>query len=214
MDAPVFAPIENKETEEIEKMPRKKLMRWVFLLVGLGPATLLVYGVWRYLERPAVGEIWTSTVVSREDRDSKNERKEYRGEYLVFSHPISYEEKTYTLPVKGPVKESILLSEKSVEGKKIAIVVEERSGGDYTASPAFQMRSLKPKDYEKAEDMSLGGYRGVLFRKDTGVFERTFFLHDSDLVVTVSMSSPFSAEALEGELSNIIKSIRFLKSVF
>jgi hypothetical protein len=87
-------------------------------------------------------------------------------------------------------------------------VVEERTGGDFEALPSFQMRSDKPTEYDQ-EPVSVGGFSGFLFKKDTQVFERTFFLHSEDFVISISATSPFSTENLEQGLFSIIGSIRF-----
>jgi hypothetical protein len=194
-----------------ENQPSQKRSRfWIFLLLGLCIFLGIIYIIWLYLQKPAIGDIRVSTVVSVKDTDKEKESKQFTGKYVSFSYPTGYEEKTHTTPVKGPVKENIFLSMKDLEGKKIAVVVEERENGQFEASPGYLMRVNKPKEYEK-ENISLGGYKGVIFRKNTVVFERTFYLRDESFIVTISTTSPMSAETLEQELFALIESIHFLK---
>lgn len=203
--------MEEKEISQSEAESSKKRKRfWIFLFIGLCTLFGILYAIWWYLQRPAVGEIRMNTVVTERNIDEEKKKTQYEGKYLTFLYETVYKEKSHTLPVKGPIKESIFLSSSDLEGKKLAIVVEERENGDFEASPGFQIRLHKPKEYER-KDISITGYKGVLFIKNTVVFEQTFFLHDGNFVVTLSVTSPMSGEALGQELSDCIDSLRFLE---
>lgn len=194
-----------------EKQPSRKRFRfWIFVLIGTSLFFGIVYITWLFLQQPAIGEIRVVKKVPTEDRDSAKEQKQYQGKYLTFSYPGIYVEKAHEIPIDGPVKESIFLSAADFEGKKIAIVVEERAGGDLEASPSFQMRADKPKEYDQ-EPVSVDGFSGFLFKKNTQVFERTFFLQSEDFVISISTTSPISAESLEQGLFAVIGSLRFRK---
>lgn len=191
-----------------EKNQSKKHPRfWIFVLIGIIIFFGIAYAMWLFLQSPAIGIVRGKTLISKINSETKKE-KEYKGEYLTFSYPAVYVEKTHEIPVNGPVKESIFLSANEFEGGKIAIVVEERIGGDFEASPSFKMRVDKPKEYDQ-EPVSVGGLSGFLFKKNIGMFERTFFFHSGDFVVGASTTSPVSAEGLEKQLFFILASIHF-----
>jgi hypothetical protein len=202
------------ETETLppeKNLSSKKHSRfWIFLFVGLAILLLSISALWKFLQRPAIGDIRVNTVVTEISAGEKKAEKQYKGEYLTFSYPDIYTEKSHTLPLKGPIKESVFLSSARVTGEKMAVVIEEREGNEFEASPGFQMRINKLKEYTR-EDVTISGYKGVLFQKNTPVFERTFFLRDTNFVVTISTTSPVSGDGLDQELSSLIESIRFLQ---
>lgn len=191
-------------TEKPKKRSRLLVYSVLIALFFFG----IVYIVWLFLQEPVIGEVRIMKKELTEDRNSTKKQKQYQGEYLTFSYPGIYAEKAHEIFVDGPVKESIFLSAADIEGKKLAIVVEEREGGDFAASSSFQMRSNKPTEYDQ-KPVSIGGQSGILFKKDTQMFERIFFLHSEDFLISISATSPFSAESLEQELFSIIGSIRF-----
>lgn len=191
-------------TEKPKKPLRLLVYSVLIVLFFFGLASIVCL----FLQEPVIGEVRVGKKAPTEDRDSAKKQKQYQGKYLTFSYPGIYAEKTHEIFVDGPVKESIFLSAADIEGRKIAVTVEEREGGDFEASPSFQMRSDKPTEYDQ-EPVSIGGQSGFLFKKDTYMFERIFFLHSEDFVISISATSPFSAENLEQELFSIIGSIRF-----
>lgn len=200
--------IEVKPSPEEKKSSKGRSRFWIFLLLALLFFSGILYAIWLFLQQPVIGEVRVGTGAPAEESNSTKQQKQYQGKYLTFLYPGIYEEKMHETPVNGPVKESIFLSAADFEGKKIAVVVEERTGGDFEASPSFQMRSSKPTEYDQ-ESVSVGGQRGFLFKKDAQVFERTFFLRDEDFVISISATSPFSAESLEQGLFSVIGSLRF-----
>jgi len=198
--------LSRESAKELSVKRRRQAAIFLFL------ASLIcgfLYFVWRFSQNPAVGVIRVGALpVQDENFGQGKELKRFAGKYVSFSYPGAYAEKAHAIPVNGPVKESIFLSAADFEGRKIAIVVEEREGGDFEASPSFQMRSDRPEEYDQ-EPVSVSGQSGFLFKKDTQVFERTFFLHSEDFVISISTTSPISVESLEQELFAVIGSLRF-----
>ncbi len=131
--------------------------------------------------------------------------KHYSGQYANFSYPGAYVEKRHDLPENNPVKETIFLSAVDFEGRKIAITVEERPEKDFEASPSFQMRMNKPKEYEKSP-LSDAGLRGFFFMKKTAVYEQDAFFFAKGFLVSVAVVSPTTADGLRDELLGILKS--------
>lgn len=192
----------GKKKQELSRKRRRKVIFSLFGVILFGALCFL----WFFLRKTSVGVIRVGTPPNRSVEQGKG-LKRFVGKYVSFSYPGAYVEKMHDFPIKGPVKESIFLSVADIEGRKIAIVVEEREGGDFEASPSFQMRLDTPKEYDQ-EPVSVSGRSGFLFKKNSQVFERTFFFHDKDFVVSVSSTSPFSAEDLERDLFAVIGSLR------
>ncbi|MFZ3031814.1 MAG: hypothetical protein WA082_02150 [Candidatus Moraniibacteriota bacterium] len=164
-----------------------------------------LYAVWLFLQRPAVGVIRTGTLpVKDEGFDQGNEQKYFRGAHFSFSYPGTYAEKSHSLPASGPIKETLFLLATDLEGRKIAVTVEERVGGGLEASPSFQMRASDPQTYERTS-MKKSGLDTVLFTKNSPVFEQTAFFQKNDLVVSIAVTSSFSPDALLGDLDDIFQ---------
>ena len=194
-----------KQGKSFSQQVKTRKRSVVLLCLGLLLCGFL-YFFWQFLQQPVVGTITTEKAQKKDDGDQKKPIL-YQGKYLTFMYPSIYEEKAHEIPIKSPVKESIFLSAKDFEGQKIAIVAEERARGDMESSPSFQMRVDKP-EYDQ-EPVAIGWLSGFLFKKNSPVFEQTFFSHGTDFVVSISMTSPLSMDGLEQDLFALIASIRF-----
>lgn len=197
-------------TPAAKENSQKHSRLWIYVTLILLLLFGIVYLIWFYLQKPVVADIRVGARKPSADMDKAKEPKQYYGRYLTFTYSGVYEEKVHTTPEEGPVKESILLSATDLEGQKIAIVVEEREGGDFETSPSFQMRLLKPKEYEK-EPIMTNGFRGFLFKKNTQVFEETAFVRKENFIITVSLTSPMNIDGLNMELMNVLRSLKWEK---
>lgn len=195
--------MEPQETHNVSS--RKGGRKISLFLFGAVLFSGALYAVWVFLQRPAVGVIRTGALpVKDEDFEQGKERKYFAGEHLSFSYQGMYTEKSHSLPVSGPIKESIFLSAADFEGRKIAVVVEERAGGSLDASPSFQMRVNDPKTYERSS-LKKNNLGTVLFTKNSPVFEQTAFFQKNDLVVSIAVTSPLRLDALPGDLEDIFQ---------
>lgn len=186
---------------------RKGFPLGIFLLSVLF-LMIVVIIFWLYARQPAIGDIHTSTADPQKADDTVQQDKQYSGKYLSFSYPAAYREKVHETPLTGPVKEVFFLSADTIEGRKMAITVEERESSDFEASPSFQLRRNKPEMYEE-ESILESGFKGILFRKNSVVFERTFFFHHRNLIVIIATTSPFNDENIESELFTLLATLRF-----
>lgn len=179
----------------------------LFLLAGVLIAGTL-YFLWCFLEKRAVGTIHPGALPkASESFVSGNQVKQYVGKHVDFSYPAVYLEKHHETPKNGPVKESIFLSATNFEGRKISLMVEDRGGTDFEASPSFQMRLNEAKEYEK-EAFSENGFDGFLFAKKTQVFEQDAFFFGEGLFISVVLSSPTTMDSLKDDLMSVVKSMK------
>ena len=198
---------EEKETKGDQEPGRSKkklflsLIFFIMLLFGL-------YSLWMFLQKPAVGIIQTEKMTSQEDFDQKNGTKYYRGEYFSFSSGAKYSEKIHTKGKSGPIKENILLSDQSIEGRKIAIIVANRGEDDLAADPSFQMRVGAPRVYTQ-KTINFPGWRGVIFEKNTSIFEETAFFYHAPYSVSISLTDLFKIDGLEDELLQILSTLKW-----
>lgn len=194
----------EKKSEPYEKSKKRFGSRIFFgtLIIIIGACAL----VWWQGQKPIQGTVSVGKPAPSKNDDQNRERKFYEGKYFTFFYPAEYQEKSHVLSDEGPVKESIFLT--AIEGgKKISVVVEERESGNYEASPSFLMREKTLQEYDQ-EPVSINGLSGFLFKKDTQVFEQTFFFHDDHFVFSVSCSSALTAEGLEKELFEVLGSLK------
>jgi hypothetical protein len=200
----------NKNTSEVSKKKhfvskrhRYAVIFFVVFLLGLG-----CFLLWRFLQSPAVGTIRLGELPTvTESFDVSKEKKRYSGKYFDFSYVVPYVEKRHELPINGPIKESVFLSAEDVEGRKIALVLADRGTSDLTSDPSFQVRSDARGGY-RSKTFAVGAFRGILFQKNTQIFEATAFFLYQGQIMSISITSPFDEEGLEAELSDIVESLR------
>ncbi len=166
------------------------------------------FALWSYLSGPAVGTVQEGKLPAEDDPfEQGSERKHYNGKYVSFSYSAAYVLKSNEVPVKGPIKESVFLTEPGFSGKKIAITIEERTENSLEASPSFKMRLEKPKIYKK-NLFSKEDFEGAVFEKNTQVFEETAFFSAGRNIISISVTSSVSLEGLLEELERIVSGLR------
>lgn len=180
-------------------------VRNMVLWVCIGLLCIGSYFVWRFFHGKAQGVIWIQDHDLVESRDKNTEKRLYKGKFVTFSHSARYEEKTHSLPTSGPVKEVIFLSATDVEGRKIAVTVADRGTANLESDPAFQFRQMTQKEYQ-SKTFQEGIWQGVLFERSTSLYERTFFFSNKGLIISFSITSPFSGDDLEEELRAMMRS--------
>lgn len=190
---------------ETNNVPSRKGGKISLFLFGVVLFSGALYAAWLFLQKPAVGVIRTGTLSAKDEGfEQGKERKRFGGTHFSFSYPGTYAEKSHSLPTSGPIKEALFLSAADLEGRKIALVVEERKGGGLDASPSFQMRANDPKTYERSS-LKQEGLDIVLFTKNSPVFEQTAFFQKNDLVASIAVTSPLRLDALLGDLDDIFQ---------
>lgn len=186
-----------------------KRHRGVVLFLSLFAIGVGCFFLWRFLERPNIGTIYPGKLPAVPESFAQNkEKKQYTGKYIDFSYPALYFEKRHELPVNGPVKESVFLSANDVEGRKIALVVADRGTSDFMSDPSFQMRMKASSGYASSPLTDLP-FQGILFEKNEAPFEVTSFFILQGLIVSVSVTSPFSIEGLKQELLTLLAGLHW-----
>ena len=161
------------------------------------------------LQLPARGSIRVSVPQKQPELFEENqEKKLYQGKFLEFSYRAFYAEESHEIIENGPVRERIWLITPDIEGRKIAIVVAKREGNALTSDPSYVMRQNDKKSYQS---MPLSGmnFEGVVFKNHVAPFEAVAFFKKEGYIVSVSLTSLFKKDDLDGELSRILESTRF-----
>ena len=182
----------------------------LFLLVGAF-IVLAGYFFWRFLEKPAVGTIHP-VILPKEPEQLvvRDEIRPYTGKYVDFSYSADYFEKHHETPPSGPIQELIIFSGSGVADREFVLTVEDREGTDLFASPSVQMRSNKPKEYDK-EAFSVHNVRGLLFTKKSQVYEQGAFFFKQGMLMSLVVSSPMTLDGLQDEVMKIVKSVEVKK---
>lgn len=194
----------KKGEEQHDKKRQRKVVLFLLVIVFF---LALGYLLWRFLNRPAIGTIYPGKFSQVDGFDRNKEKKRYDGKYVDFSYPAVYDEKRHEIFVDGPVKESVFLSADESNGRKIAVMVERRETRDFEVSPSVQMRLNEPKKYMKKKFIE-GDFQGIIFIKDSQVFEQTVFFFYDGLLVSISVTSAVTMEGLEEQLMDIVRSIK------
>ncbi len=191
-------------TSEEKSKGRRKIVLFL-LLVGI--FSVGAYYIWYMVQKPSIGTIKPGTLPAEPESFAQNsEKKLYKGKYITFSYPGSYSEKSHDVPKDGPVKEKIIFSGDESQGKRMAIMVEERPEKNLDASPSFQMRVKDPKRYEK-EIRETGNDTKVIFTKNSQGFEMTAFFMKRNLLVSVSVTSSIHLDGLRNDLLEILETL-------
>lgn len=201
----------QRAEDDSQRKPKK--WKWIVLLFLFFSFLMGIYFIWIFFQTPAVGVIHTGFLPKKEESfDQGTEVKQFKGQFFHFSYSGKYTEVSHTVPTSGPIKEMLLLSATDTEGKKIAVTFEKRPEFTLDASPAFQMRQNDKKQYVKST-FSSHGLDNVLFTKDSQVFEKTLFLHQKNIFLILSVSSPFSSEALLDDIEDIVRTLEWGENI-
>lgn len=207
---PNMVDIQKETTPQVpknRKIPSKRrrmVLLFAFFLLGC-----ICFWLWRFLQKPAVGTIRPgATPLAEQVFTREKEKQRYTGKYLDFSHGAAYREKGHDLPVNGLIKESIFLSAEDIEGRKISLILADRGTSDLASDPSFQVRSDASGEYQ-SKSFQVANFQGTVFQKNTQIFEVTAFFSYQEYIVSISLTSPFTLEGLETELSAIMESLHF-----
>lgn len=206
---PNMVDIQKETTPQVPKNRVRPLRRRMILLFTIFLVGCMSFWLWCFLQKPAVGTIRPgATPTAAEVFTREKEKKRYTGKYFDFSHGAAYQEKRHDLPVNDPIKESVFLSTGDIEGRKIALILADRGTSDLASDPSFQIRNDASGEYQ-SKSFQVVNFQGTVFQKNTQIFEVTAFFSYQEYIVSISLTSPFTLEGLETELSAIVESLHF-----
>ncbi len=189
--------------------PRSSEHRWQYWLIGL---ILLILGglfLWWLFRQPSYGTISTVPVVEQIGQSESKQRERYQGKYFTFTYPQDYRRREEVEVVKHPLLERVYLSRSDIEGRKIALTLQDNSGYAFEEYSSFRMRTNDPATYHQ-EKIRIYGLDVVIFTKNTSVFEESAFFQSKNRVVSVVVSSPTTQNGLREELVDILESFAWV----
>lgn len=183
---------------------------WLTFFTVVLIAVALVY---RFAQKPAEGIIKPATTDSKVALGS-DVPQTFSGKYVSFMYNNSYTLKLDELAKDSAdvILERVYLSESGAISKKINLTIRSLPSRNLPDDPDYLMRQLNPKRY-KLENFAFDKIQGVSFvPTDDSQFEKTYFSLHNDLVVTLTLTAPATAnEKLNKEADLIIKSLTWQK---
>ena len=192
----------DKKEKDISRKPQRKTVFFLSITLFL---FILAVAAWLYLQKPGIGTVKVGMTQPQNEASAQAiTMKQYQGKYVDFSYPDSYVEAAHDIPKYDPVvEERVFLTSPDREGKKIAIVVEKRLERSLESSPSYRLRMNDSKTYQR-EPITFEGISGVLFTKNSQVYEKTAFFQRGTSVLSVSVTSPIRLETLREGLGEIL----------
>ncbi len=193
----------NETFREAEE-PKKK-RPFVFWAASIGLILIGIGLFWWFSQRPSQGMITVMSPPESIEMNDQEQRKRYQGKYFTFSYPSGFRRREEVEAVKYPLLERVYLSRNDIEGRKIAVVLQDNANNTFEEYSSFRIRRNDSVTY--SEDRSMrNGLDTVFFTKTESVFEVGAFFHRGSRVASIVVSSPTTQNGLREEVESVIDS--------
>ncbi len=193
------------QPESIAKRRRRSIIAGIVFFI----IALVVTFLWWLSQRPAQGTVTVALTPEPGDSVDLKQRTRYEGKYLTFTYPHDFERRKEAEAVKFPLLERVYLSRGDIEGRKIALTLQDNSGNSFEEYSSFRIRRNDSSVY--AEDRTeRNGLDTVFFTKASSVFEVGAFFHRGNQVVAIVVSSPTTQNGLREELESLLDSFEWI----
>lgn len=190
-----------------DRKPEKWRRSVIFVVIFIVLASIIAF-LWWLFQRPSQGTIVTVPASEEIDPAHPDHRKRYQGKYITFTYPYDFQRREEVEAVKHPLLERIYLSRSDIEGRKIALTLQDNSGNSFEEYSSFRIRRNDPGTYVE-EKVERNGLDAVFFTKTTSVYEIGAFFHRGNQVVALVVSSPTTQNGLREELEALIDSFEW-----
>ncbi|MFA9262836.1 MAG: hypothetical protein ACEQSB_05840 [Undibacterium sp.] len=191
--------MEDIMPEPVIPRPVKNRKKWliratIVVVLGIG-----IFFLWWLFNRPSQGVITAGEVPQKTDFSDPAHRKRYQGKYFTFTYPYDFDRREENENVKPPLLERLFLARNDIEGRKIALTLQDNSGNSFEEYSSFRIRRADPTVYRE-ETIERNGENITLFTKETIVFEVAAFFHRGNRVFSLVVSSPTTENGLREEV--------------
>lgn len=159
--------------EDVVDHTERKTSNWrrpvIFLMLFFAFALAIAF-LWWIFQRPSQGTITITPPNEKIDPADPNHRKRYQGKYITFTYPYDFHRREEVETVKFPLLERLYLSRSDIEGRKIALTLQDNSNNSFDEYSSFRIRRNDPDTY-KEEKVERNGLNTVFFTKSTSVYE-------------------------------------------
>jgi hypothetical protein len=186
----------------------KKWRRSVIISLAIIGIAAVVAILWWLFQRPSQGTITIAPAAEKINPADPANRRQYSGKYFTFSYPADFQRREENESVSFPLLERVFLSRSDVEGRKIALLLQDNADYRFEEYSSFRIRQNDPATYREAR-IERNGLSAVIFTKETSVFEVSAFIVRGKRVLSVAVTSPISVKGLEEELFLALDSFRW-----
>ncbi len=185
---------------------QKKWLIFAILFIAVVIATLFFW--WRF-NQPSHGSI-NAVGIPKESVNLSDpaHRKQYQGKYFTFTYPYDFNRREENEAVNFPLLERLFLARNDIEGRKIALTLQDNSGNTFEEYGSFRIRRADPAMYQE-ESLERNGETIVFFTKATSVFEVSTFFHRGNQVMSITVSSPTTLNGLREEAMAVLDSFQW-----
>lgn len=189
--------------------PERKRKKWLFIVIIFILFGITAVFLWWLFNQPSQGSI-TRSQEPEEKKDLSNpaHRKRYQGKYFTFTYPYDFNRREENESVKAPILERLFLSRNDIEGRKIALTLQDNTGNSFEEYGSFRIRKVDPAVYQE-EIIERNGETVVFFTKSTVVFEVSAFFHRQNQVMSITVSSPTTQKGLREEVFSVLDSFEW-----
>lgn len=186
----------------------RKKKRFVYGAAFFLLTIALIALLWWLFQRPSQGTITVVSAPELIDRSEPKSREHYQGKYLTFTYPDDFRRREEVEVVKYPLLERVYLSRNDIEGRKIALTLQDNAGNSFEEYSSFRIRRSDPTVYTE-DRTERNGLDAVFFTKMNSVFEVSAFFYRGSQVVVIVVSSPTTQSGLREELEAILDSFEW-----
>lgn len=182
----------------------KAILVVILLLCGAGGYFILFLA-----QQKSIGE--TKVLVPPDvapEREVTPGVQQYEGKYIAFSLPDFFEGESHRPLPRLPILEQQLWQQNGVEGKKLALTIQDITGYQLEEYGAFRLRKGQSEVYIE-DEYHKNGISWTIFHTTTPVFEAGAFVKRGNFVVSIVLSSPTQNSGLLEELEIILDSVQF-----
>lgn len=199
------------QVSEKKKISFFKRFFWVSLVFVIAVAITVF---WHLHNRPVLGVIHILPGENQTAAEIAPVFERFEGDYISFGHDAKYIEKRHdsNAEAHSGAVESALLSEKSVNAKKIIMTINNLVGKTMQDNADYNLRKKYPKRYEEKR-ISFSGLEWTTFSSvEKGLTERIFFMARNSYLVEMTFTSSLQDdEKWDAEIEYVLKSIQWKK---
>ncbi len=196
-----------EKSESVEE--RQEQRRWILRIALVIAFFVVILFLWWLFRKPSYGTILVAEpILEKVNLADADHRKQYTGKYITFTYPYDFTRREEQEVVKYPLLERVYLSRSDIEGRKIAITVQDNTGYRFDEYSSLRVRRLDSGTYSE-EEIERNGLNTAFFTKNSVVFEVSVFFSLGNQVVSIVVSSPTTLDGLREEVLALLESFRW-----
>lgn len=195
---------EHLLTKQKDRQKRRTALFWTSVVI-MG-VLALGFGWWWVMQQKSLGVITVMTAPELPQTEEAVRFERYDGHFFSFLHQAGYRPYYPSNEGKFPILERQWLIHTGLEGRKIAIVVQDAAGSTLDEYASYRLRDMDKKAYTK-EKLVQAGTAYTLFTKHEPVYEAGVFWQEKNRIMSIVLSSPVQTSDLRAELEHTLETL-------